>query len=111
MAEVEDVARPSRGFGEDRSRPSRDDRERRETHGRIEIALNAAIADARPGIRQPDPPVDAHDLARHIGEERKQLGVPGREVNARDASDRVEDAARVRSDRPGIVLGRQRARP
>ena len=105
------MARPPRGVGEDRARIRRNDIERRKTHCRIEVALDATIADPRPCLGEADPPVNAHDLARRVREKRKELGISGRERDPWNAAHLREHASRVRQHRAGVIVGGQRTRP
>src|ERR1019366_6311878 len=68
MSEVEDVTGLAVRVLEDRSRFARDHLERREHDARIEVALDAPVADPAPGLVKGQPPVDADDVraaARH----------------------------------------------
>src|SRR5207249_10251405 len=101
MAEVEHMPRPPRGVGEDRARRRRNDIERRKTHCRIEVALDATIADPRPCLGETDPRVNAHDLARRVREKRKELGMSGLERDPWTATHLREYALRMLQHRAG----------
>ena len=85
MAEVEDVAGPAAGEGEDLSRLACDDIERGEHHARIEVALDAAVADASPGLVEREAPVHADDIGAAARHRLEEVRGRGPEVDGRHA--------------------------
>ena len=80
--------------------------------GGLEIALDRPLlADGRPGVVEPDAPVDADRAparGRHLGEQLRRRS--GAEVDRRHAR-RLEHARRVRSDELSVVGHREHADP
>src|SRR5215212_4568052 len=92
VPKVEYMTRPPSGTVENSSRFGFDPLPRGEQHGRIEVALYAAlVADFGPAAVQRDAPVEADDVAAgggHVAQERRRTGA---EVDRRDVDGR-EDA-------------------
>ena len=96
---------------EDVARRRLDPLPRPEQHGRVEVALHAAVvADLRPAAVERDPPVEADHVAAGLGHRAQQRRRAGAEVDRRHV-DRGEDPRRVRRDELLVVRRRERADP
>ena len=99
------------GAAEDVERARLDPLPRPEQHGRVEVALDAAVvADLGPGAVELDPPVDADHVAagrRHPGENPRRRGA---EVD-RGHVEGGQDAPRVRRHELVVVGRREHAHP
>src|SRR5436190_14600927 len=113
MAQVEDVPRPSRGALQDITDLTRAFTLRRQQRGGLEVALDRAIADSRPGGVERNAPVDADHVAaggREILEKGRRAGAEMNEGSAGLARDR-QGLSAVRRGVGAIVIGGQTTNP
>ena len=111
MPQVEDVARPPCGGGEDRVRRRCDPLPRAEEQRRVEVPLDALrLAHGGPALVERDAPVEPDHVPSGRGHERQQRRGAGPEVDRRHV-DRGEDPRRPGRDELRIVRGRERADP
>src|SRR5581483_4266961 len=86
---------------------------RGEHHGRVEIALQRDIAQARPCLGKRNAPVYAKHIAACISHELEQRRRTGAEMNARDicSRKRVKDFFSVRENKCCVIRRSERADP
>ncbi len=85
MPEVEDMPGPVARSAEDVASALGRRIPAGEQPGRVEVALDAAVADAADAVGQRGAPVDPHDVRTGLGHQRQQVGGADAEVDPGDA--------------------------
>ena len=85
----------------------------REDQGRVEVALDGAVADQRDRVGERGAPVDADDVGTGLAHQPEQVRRTDPEVDPRHAEPAgpLEDPRRVRLHVLAVVDGRERAGP
>src|SRR5579859_6784005 len=114
VTEVENVTRPAARASQHVARSLAYQLGRPQQHGRVEVALDAAVVtDDRPPCIQWDAPVERDYVRAGRGYRLEQTGRVGAEVDPWYVERRqlAEQRARVRQDPGVVVLARQRTHP
>jgi hypothetical protein len=106
VTQVEHVSAGSLAGVEDLRGPPQHHLGRCEHQGRVEVALDGAIADLGDARGQRGAPVDADDVGARLSHQRQQVGRADAEVDARDpeAPGPLEHGGRVRHHVLAIVV-------